>query len=377
MAARKAQWRSAAGADRLTGFRAPAMIEERELEAAVAAGIIDAGTQARLVQFVRDHRRGTAGPDEEQFRLLTGFNDIFVTIAIGLLLFAVGSLGGAVSPVIGPALAAAASWGLAEYFTRQRRMALPSIVLLLSFVGSVFAAVSAGVAGPLAAAMPGGTSRVANGAGPDALWLVLAASAAAGAAALHWLRFKVPITVAAGVAALGGLAIAILLAVIPPPLSQALLLPLVFVLGVVCFGLAMDFDARDRARVTRWSDVAFWLHLLAAPAIVHPVFATSGILHATPSPGAALFVILVYALLTVVAVAIDRRALLVSALVYVIYAIQALVAGGASVGLSGALTALVIGGFLVMLSAAWRPIRARLLPLLPARLTAALPVASA
>jgi hypothetical protein len=361
------------------------MIDERELDAAVAAGIIDAGTQARLVQFVRDHRRGAAGPDEEQFRLLTGFNDIFVTIAIGLLLFAVASLGGAVSPVIGPALAAAASWGLAEYFTRQRRMALPSIVLLLSFVGSVFAAVlSVGVAGPLAAAVPGslavavpaGTTRLANAAGPDALWLVLAASAAAGAAALHWFRFKVPITVAAGVAALGGLAIAILLAVIPPPLSQALLLPLVFVLGVVCFGLAMDFDSRDRARVTRWSDVAFWLHLLAAPAIVHPVFASSGILHATPSPGPALFVILVYALLTVVAVAIDRRALLVSALVYVIYAIQALVAGGASVGLSGALTALVIGGFLVMLSAAWRPIRARLLPLLPARLTAALPVAS-
>ena len=42
----------------------------------------------------------------------------------------------------------------------------------------------------------------------------------------------------------------------------------------------------------------------------------------------------------------------------------------------GALTALVIGGFLVMLSAAWRPIRARVLAVLPARLTLRLPVAS-
>ena len=35
---------------------------------------------------------------------------------------------------------AVTSWGLAEYFTRQRRMALPSIVLLLAFVGGVFEA---------------------------------------------------------------------------------------------------------------------------------------------------------------------------------------------------------------------------------------------
>ena len=35
---------------------------------------------------------------------------------------------------------AGTAWGLAEFFTRQRRMALPSIMLLLAFVGGVFAA---------------------------------------------------------------------------------------------------------------------------------------------------------------------------------------------------------------------------------------------
>jgi len=44
--------------------------------------------------------------------------------------------------------------------------------------------------------------------------------------------------------------------------------------------------------------------------------------------------------------------------------------------LSGALTALVIGGFLVLLSAAWRPIRARVLLWLPGKLAMRLPVAS-
>ena len=36
-------------------------------------------------------------------------------------------------------LVAVAAWPLAEFFTRKRRMALPSIILLLAFVGGVFA----------------------------------------------------------------------------------------------------------------------------------------------------------------------------------------------------------------------------------------------
>ncbi|MGL4541535.1 MAG: hypothetical protein ACRCUI_03385, partial [Polymorphobacter sp.] len=116
------------------------MIEERDLDAAVTAGVIDTATRAALVQFTRDHRRGEVGPDEEQFRLLTGFNDIFVTIAAGLLLTAVAMLAGAMAPVAGAIGVAVVSWLLAEYFTRRKRMALPSIVLLLSFVGAVFMA---------------------------------------------------------------------------------------------------------------------------------------------------------------------------------------------------------------------------------------------
>ena len=88
--------------------------------------------------------------DEEHFRLLTGFNDIFVGIAAAILLVAVGWIGYYVAAAISTATArrpfiglfvAATAWGLAEFFTRQRRMALPSIILLLAFVGGVFATV--------------------------------------------------------------------------------------------------------------------------------------------------------------------------------------------------------------------------------------------
>ncbi len=36
------------------------MIEERDLDAAVTAGILDAATRERLVAFTREHRRGAA-----------------------------------------------------------------------------------------------------------------------------------------------------------------------------------------------------------------------------------------------------------------------------------------------------------------------------
>ncbi len=347
------------------------MIEQRDLDAAVGAGIIDAATATRLVDFARDYRRGQAGPDEESFRLLTGFNDIFVTIAVGLLLFALGALGGRVAPTVGAALVAAASWALAEYFTRVRRMALPSIALLLAFVGSVFA-----VGVTLFA--PDGHVGMVTGRVPTAITgapaLAASAALAAAAAFAHWRRFHVPITVAAGAAALAGLMLA--LAGAAGVGGGDVLLVLTLVAGLAVFALAMSFDARDRARVTRWSDVAFWLHLLAAPMIVHPVFALAGLLHGTPAPGAAVAVILVYAALTLVALAIDRRALLVSALFYVIYAIQALLAAGGALDTSLALTALVIGGFLVLLSAAWRPIRARVLTGLPIAVIGRLPPAT-
>jgi hypothetical protein len=105
------------------------------------------------------------------------------------------------------------------------------------------------------------------------------------------------------------------------------------------------------------------------------VFALAGLMDGTPAPGAAVTVVAVYAVLTIVALAIDRRALLVSALAYVIYAINALIGRGDGISGSFAVTALIIGLFLVLLSAGWRPIRAKVLALLPSNITGQLPAA--
>jgi hypothetical protein len=55
-----------------------------------------------------------------------------------------------------------------------------------------------------------------------------------------------------------------------------MVLGLVLVLGIGTFLFAMWWDSSDRARLTRRADVAFWLHLLAAPMIVHPSSRSAG-----------------------------------------------------------------------------------------------------
>ena len=74
------------------------------------------------------------------------------------------------------------------------------------------------------------------------------------------------------------------------------------------------------------------------------------------------------------ALAIDRRALLVSALAYVLFALSALFKQFGAVQLNVALTALVIGSALLMLSAYWHQARKLVVTLLPVPLQSKLPL---
>src|SRR3546814_9603440 len=72
----------------------------------------------------------------------------------------------------------------------------------------------------------------------------------------------VPITVAAGAAALAATAAALVLSITGMPAEpDALVMSMVLVAGLGVFGLAMWWDRSDRVSQTRRSDVAFWLHL--------------------------------------------------------------------------------------------------------------------
>jgi hypothetical protein len=283
--------------------------------------------------------------DEESFRLLTGFNDIFVAIAIALLLTSIGWLGGWVKTGLGGLGVAVAAWALAEYFTRVRRMALPSIVLLLAFAGGV----AAPMIGTLVDINPDWSDQT------NALIATGIALVTGGATWLHWKRFMVPITVAVGAAS--GVAALVALYVAVTHVNEDGIFPLVLVGGIGTFALAMWWDGSDLTRTTRRSDVAFWLHLAAAPMIAHSVFHMLGVFQGQIGVAQALIVMALYLVFAFIALAIDRRALLVSSLAYVLYALSMLFQQAGAVELSMAFTAFVIGSALLTLSAFWHPMR--------------------
>lgn len=328
------------------------MYTDEDLNNAVKQGVF---SEEAVAAFRSSHMSLQNSPavDEENFRLVSGFNDIFVVIACVLLLVSSVWLLGEVYIGLDMGVCAVLSWVLAEFFVLRRNMALPAIILLVAFVGSVFALFIVPIESP------------------TQFNFVLASTFAAAAAYGHWLRFKVPITVAVGTAAGAGIVVSMVLAISPGALAW--LEAVVFMCGLITFGLAMYWDSADLTRVTRKADVAFWLHLLSAPLIIHPVFVSLGILDGNESLWSMAVVVALYVLMSSISIVIDRRAFMVSSLVYVLYALSSLLENLGGVGTSLAVTGVFMGSALLLLSAFWQHIRARLVVSLPSAITQKIP----
>ncbi|WP_339844466.1 hypothetical protein [uncultured Halopseudomonas sp.] len=338
------------------------MYTDDDLDTAIGQGIFDAESVTRFKQ----HIAGKASPravDEENFRLISGFNDIFVTIAALILMISAAWVVGGLHPSAAFAMLAVLSWLLSIFFISHRRLALPAILFLIAFVSSVTALSSVLLAAVLPEHMvPQIPLLGAFAVGTLAAWV-------------HWLKFKVPITVAAGTASLIAGVISSVLAFWEfEAFGTSILNPLLFVCGVATFLLAMCWDAQDPTRTSRKSDVAFWLHLLAAPLIVHPIFSALGILGGENSVLSIALVAILYLLLGLVSIAVDRRALMVSALVYVLYAFSELLEAYGMVSISLAVSGVFIGSMLLLLSAFWHKSREVVVGVLPGRLRVYLPV---
>ena len=313
--------------------------------------------------------------DDENLRFITSFADIFVTIGIALFSWAVADI---VAHYLGETakwgVLAVAAWVLAEFFTRRRRMALPSIVLLLLFVAAAFNFVLGFVTPDDAGAYL--VRRFQHFGGWmhwDPRSALIAGLATAALAALHYWRFRVPITLAAGC---GALSVAFVASVhwLDPSLGGDRYNILLLLCGIGVFALAMRFDMSDPARQTRRTDIAFWLHLLAAPLIVHPLIAAY-MNYEMLGTRAAFGILGIFLIFAVVSLAIDRRALLVSGLTYAGIAFSALIRQTGLVDFTRltSITVLTLGLFILLLSAGWRPLRNTILRLLPPALAQRLP----
>ena len=358
-------------------------LERDDIDAAVAAGVIPQAQADALNAFIAERRRarfGQNGQEDESFRFMTGFNDFFFAIGILLLGSGIGffTMGGV---DIWPRVAAAAlMWGLSELLVRRMRLVLPGILLSVFFISFVYLAVPADLIGSSVPRFPLASPLAHTLFGITGAPLVTATKALIGTAAagLYYWRFRLPFTllpIGASLVALIGSLVELAFGRIPATANSLLGLAC----GLAVFAVAMRYDISDRERVTRRADCAFWLHLLAAPLIVHSLISLIVPNFTAINNAVAGAILLIVAILAIVAIAIDRRALLVSALLYVGLVIAYAIGGnwatqtGPDKSLVFFATLVILGVFVITLGVGWMPLRRRMIGLISAFIAARLP----
>ena len=355
------------------------MVDDDDLDAAVTEGIVSQQQADALRIFAASRRPAAARPHEERFRFMRGFNDFFFTVGVALVGAALVYFG--TRSAVGNMIAAVVMWMLAELLVRRMRLVLPGILLACFFVLFVFQATDAGWT--LAGNPPQLIRRTMNewfqqNSTPAAL-LVKFGTVAATASLFYW-RFRLPFTL---LLIAGSLVAAVTAGLAQLPNSQLLISLVLFVSGLLVFGAAMAYDVSDPDRVTRRADCAFWLHLLAAPIVVHSLIGTisrSGYTDLDLTSQAAWSIVAVIALLTVVAIVIDRRAMFVSALSYLGIVIAYAIArsGAASTDRTGVFftTLLILGVMVLVLGIGWQPLRNVMMRAVPGAFARHLPPAA-
>jgi len=308
------------------------MVSNRDLILGVERGIISQAQLAQLVSLAaagppNEETPHTEQPQEavdqtldeaqdESPRFIRSFGDLFIAIGTGFLgvgiITAVSYLGDTIEARLG---ALVLIWLVAEWLTGYLRISAPSIVLALLFTG--FAANYIPDFFSMPVFQDYNTSVEFKG-------LLFIGTSAMAAAGLFYARFRLPFALAI----FGLTAVCLILALIGTLSSDFLLSNFRWIIGLGglnLFGAAMWFDLADPLRKSRRSDCGFWLHLIAAPMLTHAVLwdshpAITGLqkmLGATPVANSLLIIAGFFVMFGIIALIINRRALLVSSLGYV------------------------------------------------------------
>ena len=332
-----------------------------DIRAAVAANVISEAQAARLKVFAESQHgyRAHMPEDDEPFELFKGFAEIFVTVGLGMLfsgIMVMSAFFGNYSLV--PFMGAMLAFIAAFYFTKRRRMNLPSIWLATVFAGNLAVFIGTFLINPMDlsgleyAVLYVGIIGMAAMAG----WFVL---------------FKLPFSMF--LFGLFGLGVALAIAAIISPnvidflslreglfnLNNQSFFPMAtLAFGTATFLLAMFFDMRDPHRVSRFAASGFWLHVLAAIAIVNTVGMS---LYSSGQYGLTAAAL---GLISLIALIIDRRSFLTAGILYMAFLLFAAFEGN---GGFGALmtTLLILGVFITALGTWWASIRAFIMNTLP------------
>ncbi|WP_431297793.1 hypothetical protein [Tabrizicola sp. BL-A-41-H6] len=339
-----------------------------DIRAAVAAGILTEAQAASVVALAHDRagKRAALPAEDEPFEFFRGFSEIFVSIGLVILLSGITALlgwfGGVALLSILPLICAGICWWWAGYFTLKRRMNLPSMVLATAFGGGIY----------LSAITILGQGHV-NLRGTVVSAFVLAALGMAA-----WYRkFRLPFsafilglfalgaiyTLTASVDSLGGFisgdrnGMAGFFDLRESP--QFATATLVF--GIVAFLAGMWFDTRDPYRLGRYAATAFWLHMLAAPALVNTVALT---LYNTGGAGGIGLLAIALVVITLLALVIDRRSFLTAAIAYIALVIGWVMGDSGDFG-SWTFILIALGAIITAIGTWWVPLRAAVMRILP------------
>jgi hypothetical protein len=355
-----------------------------DLDGAARAGLISEDQAQKLRNF-HAAARDESLADQERFGSVDGMSDVMTALGVGLAIGAVSVIGYTTSLLAGP-LIAALCWGLARIFTLRRRLTLTSFVLFGFYILGMT------ICGVVVAVLMTGTdltleqTRLAMALGVrfTPMHGVIIGLFSAVAAALYWRVFRFPIAYA----------VALFAAVNVLTQTMRLLLPdaagwvanvVLLMSGLLFFVVAMAWDISDVRRETRRADVGFWLHVFAGYMLARAMFKMVFDLGSKtrgwdrlftdalvpPDILAAVAAICIALLFIIVALAIDRRALLLSSLGYVLPAVAML--AGTSVYKAPTVAGLIVGLTLAVTAAFWRPLRRYVLDGLPLAVQAQLP----
>lgn len=269
------------------------MITKSSLERAAEKNIIQVEQIESLYKFLHEQPEDNlADAREEPLRFIRSFGDVYITLGIIFLMFSIHLTDVSGSYFFLPAVGFVL---LAEWLVRIRQLALPGMVILLSILYFVYRGITQG----------------------SDTTAIFGLSIVAVTSILFYLRYKMPFSHLPLAASLVAMFI-IMLDV------NALKNPIVFaVSGIVVFAVAMWFDSRDTERVSHLSDSAFWLHLLASPLLVHGLMLSMLTSEQTwlSVLNKEVIILCFFAVFFLTALFVDRRAMLISTQLYMIYAV--------------------------------------------------------
>ena len=348
------------------------MLTRNDLDEAVRSGIITTAQAESLLELPakRHEVRRDLSIRDERFVFMRSFNEFF--IALGVVLLGVGlTTAGSGETSFAVTMSWAFPimvWGLAEYLTAIKRYTLPSIVLAVLFT---FAVVM--LAGRYTYLLPTheteGVELLPYFLHGESLMVCLALLFASIA---FYVRFRLPFSLLLIVGSSIPLIVMFMDKAIGLP-DKGVLNVVLLVVGLVVFAAGLRFDMSDRERLTRRADCAFWLMLAAAPLIVHPVVSLLSAFNLVDIE-VNLLTLAAVAVFALIALIVDRRAFLVSSLIYLGASVISGI--GAIAGEGNALwaTLVVIGGAVILLGVGWQRARAFVMQPLPQSFTSHFPI---